>query len=93
MPPAPPVTSRMNACAQRPAGLRGADVEAATAGAQGVNFWDAINPFKAPGSAEARAARIARNEERALEAEARRRARRRRRRGGAPRTRRVAEEP
>ena len=45
----------------------------ATAGAQGVNFWDAINPFKAPESAEARAARIARNEERALETEARRR--------------------
>ena len=29
----------------------------ATAGAQGVNFFDFLNPFKAPESAETRAAR------------------------------------
>ena len=74
VPPAPPVTSRMNALRSKTEpGYVAPTSKPATAGAQGVNFWDAINPFKAPESAEARAARIARNEERALETEARRR--------------------
>ena len=65
VPPAPPVTSRMNALrAKTEKGYVAPTSKPTTAGAQGVNFWDAINPFKAPESAETRAARIARNEER-----------------------------